>query len=137
MPAGTGPAPPPPGPGPAPPGPGPTLPPAVPQVFSTEGVLKEALVQLWEQARAKRVAAVGTLTIRMFDASDAFRLLGAVGSVSGAERVVVITADYETRDGGTFHVEFRGPVLDAQPLKEFLDPSFAPPATRRSKRRSS
>ena len=62
-----------------PPGPAPTPPPAIPQTFSAEGVLKEALVQLWEQARGKRVAAIGTLIVRMFDASDAFRLLGAVG----------------------------------------------------------
>ena len=123
-PSGTGPAPPPPGLGPVPPGPAPTPPPAVPQTFSAEGVLKEALVQLWEQARGKRVAVIGTLTIRMFDASDAFRLLGAVGSVSGAERVVVLTGGYQTRDGSTFGLEFRGQVSDAQPLKEFLEPQL-------------
>ena len=82
------------------------------------------MVQLWEQARGKRVAAIGTLTIRMFDASDAFRLLGAVGSVSGAERVVVITGGYQTRDGSTFELAFRGQVSDAQPLKEFLEPQL-------------
>ena len=123
-PSGTGPAPRPPGPGPVPPGPAPTPPPAVPQTFSAEGVLKEALVQLWEQARGKRVAVIGTLTIRMFDASDAFRLLGAVGSVSGAERVVVLTGGYQTRDGSTFELKFRGQVSDAQPLKEFLEPQL-------------
>ena len=123
-PSGTGPAPPPSGPGSVPPGPAQTPPPAIPQTFSAEGVLKEALVQLWEQARGKRVAAIGTLIIRMFDASDAFRLLGAVGSVSGAERVVVITGGYQTRDGSTFELEFRGQVSDAQMLKEFLEPQL-------------
>ena len=47
-----------------------------------------------------------------------------VGSVSGAERVVVITGGYQTRDGSTFELEFRGQVSDAQLLKEFLEPQL-------------
>ena len=96
----------------------------VPGSFTAEGVLKEALIQLWEQARAKEVEAVGVLTIRLFEAGDAFRLLGAVGAVSGAEKIVTIAGGYETRDGGSFELEFRGPVSDAQPLKEFLEPQL-------------
>ncbi len=95
-----------------------------PGSISAEGVLKEALVQLWEQARAKDVENVGILTIRMFEAGDAFRLLGAVGAVSGAEKTVTITGGYETREGGSFELEFRGPVPDAQPVKEFLEPQL-------------
>ncbi len=54
-PPGSGPTPPGPGPGPTPPGPRPG---PAPTVFSAEGVLKDALAQLWEQARAKQAAAV-------------------------------------------------------------------------------
>ena len=67
---GPGPTPPGPRPGPTPPGPGPgPTPPGprpgpAPTVFSAEGVLKDALAQLWEQARAKQAAAIGTLIIR-------------------------------------------------------------------------
>ena len=93
-------------------------------MFSAEGVLKDALAQLWEQARAKQAAAIGTLIIRMFEAGDAFRLLGAVGAVSSAEKVVALTGGYETRDGGAFELTFRGPVQDAQPVKEFLEPQL-------------
>ena len=60
----------------------------------------------------------------MFEAGDAFRLLGAVGAVSGAEKVVAITGGYETSDGGTFEAEFRGSIADAQPVKEFLEPQL-------------
>ena len=95
-----------------------------PGSFTAEGVLKEALIRLWEQARAKEVEAVGVLTIRLFEAGDAFRLLSAVGAVSGAEKIVTIAGGYETRDGGSFELEFRGPVSDAQPLKEFLEPQL-------------
>ena len=66
------PEPPEPGPTPHGPGPGPTPPPSAVR-FTAEGVLKKALAQLWEQARAKRVDMIYTLTIRMFDAGDAFR----------------------------------------------------------------
>ena len=92
-----------------------------PGSLTAEGVLKEALVQLWEQARAKKVENIGILTIRMFESGDAFRLLGAVGAVSGADKSVTITGGYETREGGSFQLEFRGPVPDAQPVKEFLE----------------
>ncbi len=97
---------------------------AIPGSFTAEGVLKEALLQLWEQARAKKVDNIGVLTVRMFEAGDAFRLLGAVGAVSGAEKIVTITGGYETRVGGSFELEFRGPVPDAQPVKEFLEPQL-------------
>ena len=103
-------------------GPSPETPP--PGSFAAEGVLKEALVQLWEQARAKGAERIGTLTIRMFESGDAFRLLGAVGAVSGAEKTVTITGGYETREGGSFQLEFRGPVPDAQPVREFLEPQL-------------
>ena len=96
----------------------------MPGSFTAEGVLKEALVQLWEQARAKEVEAIGVLIVRMFEAGDAFRLLGAVGAVSGAEKIVTIAGGYETREGGSFELDFRGPVPDAQPVKEFLEPQL-------------
>ncbi len=105
-------------------------PPPAPATFTAEGVLKDALAQLWEQARAGGVAAIGALTIRMFEAGDAFRLLGAVGAVPGAEKIVTITGGYETRDGGSFELDFRGPVPDAQPVREFLEPQLRDAAAR-------
>ena len=59
-----------------------------PTSVTAEGVLRDAFVQLWEQARAQRMEKVGMLSIRMFEAGDAFRLLGAVGAVSGAGKEV-------------------------------------------------
>ena len=90
--------------------------------FKKEGVLKDALTQLWEEVRSRGVDQVEKLTIRMFESGDAFRLLGAVGAVSGADKQVTIEGGYETRDGGSFELNFRGSVPDAQPVKEFLQP---------------
>lgn len=82
---------------------------------TAEGVLRDALTQLWERARALGMEKVRLLSIRMFEAGDAFRLLGAVGAVSGASKVVSFTGGYETLAGGSFELEFTGPVADAQP----------------------
>ena len=92
--------------------------------FKAEGILKEALIRLWEQARAHEVDKIGVLTIRMFESGDAFPLLGAVGAVPGADKIVTFKGGYETREGGSFELEFQGPMSDAQPVKEFLDPQL-------------
>ena len=92
--------------------------------FTADGSLREALVQVWEQARNKNVEAIETLSIRMFEASDIFPLLGAVGSVSNANKTVTIEGGYESRDGGSFMLEFKGPVSDAQTVREFLLPQL-------------
>ena len=95
-----------------------------PDALAAEGLLREALAQVWEQARAKGIGAIGTLTIRLFEAGDAFRLMGAVAAVQGADKTVTIAGGYETRDGGSFELDFRGPPLDAQPVREFLEPQL-------------
>ena len=91
--------------------------------LAAEGVLKEALIKLWEQVRSRGVEAVGRLTIRMSE-GDSLRLLGVVSAVAGAEKIVIMTGGYETCDGGSFELEFRGPVSDAQPVREFLEPQL-------------
>ncbi len=105
------------------PDPDPVPPPKVaePGSFTAEGVLKEALTKLWEQARTRKVEKIAELTIRMFEAGDAFRLLGAIGAVSGAEKTVKFEGGYETQDGSSLEIDFHGSVAEAQPLKEFLD----------------
>ena len=60
----------------------------------------------------------------MFDASDAFRLLGAVGAIAGATKVVTLTGGYETSAGSSLNLEFSGNPDDAKPLKEFLEPQL-------------
>ena len=92
--------------------------------FQAEGVLREALVQLWEQARSKNAGKIERLRIRLFEAADAFRLLNVVGAISEATKAVTIEGGYETQDGGSFVLNFSGPVADAQPVREFLEPQL-------------
>ena len=125
--------------GPAPPEPGGEPPPDPPggmgegppkQEFSVEAPLREALTRLWEQLRAKNVERVASLTIRIFESGDGFRLIGVVGSISGAKKLVKIEGGYETQDGSTFAIEFQGSVEDAQPVREFLEPQLRDAADR-------
>ena len=92
--------------------------------FVAEGVLKEALIELWEKVRDKHVKTIAVLTVRMFEHDGGFRLLDAVGAVPGAEKSVTFCSSYETSDGGSCELEFKGPIPDAQPVKEFLGPQF-------------
>ena len=52
-----------------------------------------------------------------------------MGAVSGAEKIVELTGGYETTNGGSFELEFRGSVPDAQPVKEFLEPQLRAAST--------
>ena len=92
--------------------------------WSTEGILKEALVKLWELARSKGIQALSRVEIRTFESSDGFALLGAVGAVPGAQKTVVLEGGYETTDDGTFEIKFQGRVPDAEPVREFLQPQL-------------
>ena len=87
-------------------------------------MLKEALALLWEKSRKQKIERIHLVRIRMFDAGDAFKLLGVIGSVQGAKKTVTLKGAYETTDGGTLEFAFEGPSTDAQVLKEFLEPQL-------------
>jgi hypothetical protein len=99
-------------------------PPVSADLLVAEGVLKEALTQLWEKARKRKIERVHVVRIRMFDAGDAFKLLGVIGSVQGATKTVTLDGGYVTVDGSEFNFDFSGPSTDAQVLKEFLEPQL-------------
>lgn len=92
--------------------------------LSEEGVLREALTRLWERARSRKIAAIAQLTLKLFDPQDGFRLMGTINAISGATKTARIEGGYETADGGTMALEFTGPIGDAQPVKDFLDPQL-------------
>jgi hypothetical protein len=100
--------------------------PAVPdaQTFKAEGVLKEALRQVFEQARSKKASKIDKLTIRLFDASDAFKLVAVVGQISGAKRYVQMEGGYETAEGSMLEFSFSGTPSDASAMKSYLEPQF-------------
>ncbi|MDA8048919.1 MAG: DUF499 domain-containing protein [Rhodospirillales bacterium] len=101
-----------------------------PPALSAEGVLKEALTVLWEKARKDHLPALAWLEIRMFEAADAFRLLGAVAAVPNARREVKLAGDYQTLGGSTMELHFSGTPDDAKPVKDFIEPQLRAAAER-------
>ena len=92
--------------------------------LSAEGPLREALVRVWEQARDKNIDSIGNLSLRLFEAGDAFRLLSVASRIAGADKTVTLEGGYETPDGGICELDFAGPLPDAQPVREFLEPQL-------------
>ncbi|QVL47522.1 MAG: DUF499 domain-containing protein [Thiocapsa sp.] len=107
---------------------GKTTPPS--NTLTEEGVLKEALTKLWERARARKFARIRTLELRLFDATDAFRLLGLVAAVQGATKQVVITGSYETAEGGCWRSSSPAHPRTPSPSKTSWTPNCARPKKR-------
>ncbi|MBR0679338.1 ATP-binding protein [Roseomonas eburnea] len=101
-----------------------TAPPPQHELLHAEGVLKEALNRIFEQASARKVAAISRLTVRVFEPADGFRLLGVVGAIRNAEIRASIKGEFETAAGSTVVVGFEGVPQDALPLRDFLDPQL-------------
>ena len=105
--------------------PAPTLPPPPPPgAITAEGVLKAALTELWEKARKAKCAQVQVLSVRLFDATDAFRMLGSVNAEKGCTRQVQLSGGYVTQEGGEMELKFTGVPGDALPVKDFLVPQL-------------
>jgi hypothetical protein len=105
--------------------PSPTPPPAPPPgAITAEGVLKAALTELWEKARKAKFAQVQVLSVRLFDATDAFRMLSSVNAEKGCTKQVTLTGGYVTTEGGEMQLEFKGTPGDALPVKDFLVPQL-------------
>jgi hypothetical protein len=64
-----------------------------------EGVLREALNRIFEQAVARKVALLAQMSIRVFETADGFRLLGVMGAIRSAETRLELSAEFETPQG--------------------------------------
>jgi hypothetical protein len=98
--------------------------PPPPGSITAEGVLKAALTELWEKARKAKFASVTVLSVRLFDATDAFRMLSSVNAEKGCTKQVKLEGGYVTTEGGEMQLEFKGTPGDAMPVKDFLVPQL-------------
>src|ERR1035437_5575605 len=95
-----------------------------PGAITAGGVLKAALTELWEKARNAKLAQVQVLSVRLFDVTDAFRMLGSVNAEKGCTKQVKLSGGYVTTEGGEMQLEFTGTPGDAMPVKDFLAPQL-------------
>ncbi|WP_208598965.1 ATP-binding protein [Desulfonatronum thioautotrophicum] len=88
---------------------------------SAEGVLREALARIWEMARSRKFMAIAVLQLTIYNLSDGFKLLGLINAIPNSEKTVTIEGDYVTAQGSSMSCEFSGSILDAHPVKDFLE----------------
>jgi hypothetical protein len=92
--------------------------------FVSEGVLKEALRQVFEKAKSAKFDKVDRLTVRLFEYGDSFKLIPVVGAVQGAKKSVSLSGSYQTTEDSTMEFEFAGTPSDAATIKGYLEPQF-------------
>ena len=96
-------------------------PPPPPQV-QTEGLLKEALLRLWEQARTRKWTRLTQVQLAVFELEGGLKLFGLVNATPGATVQVKLDGGYETAEGSTVQVTFEGVAKDFKVVREFLEP---------------
>lgn len=94
------------------------------QEISHEGLLKEVLIRIWEDARKAGFSAIGEMQISIYDVQDAFVLLGPTGTIAHCEKTVQMDGSLETADGSTLSTVFEGTHAAALQIKDFLLPQF-------------
>ena len=93
-----------------------------PAGMSAEDGLRAALTQVFEKAQRAKVSAIGRLLIRPFDAQDALQLLNGVNAIANADKRVELSIEFESADGSTIEIQFRGSAAEALPLKDAVAP---------------
>jgi hypothetical protein len=91
------------------------------KVFSAEGVLKEALRKVIEQAKAAKCEMVDRVVIRMFEYGDAFKLIPIANTIVGTKRSVMLEGGYTTVQDSEMMFEFKGEAQDASTIKDYLE----------------
>ncbi len=94
------------------------------KTFSSEGVLKEALRKVFEQARSAKLDKVDKLSIRVFDHADAFKLIPISNSISGAKKTITMSGEFITAEDSNMAFEFSGAAKDASTIKDYFEPQF-------------
>ena len=110
----------------------PTPPP--PGAVTAEGPLKQALGELWEKCRKAKLTEIKVLSLRLFDATDAFKMLGSLNAEKNCKKTVTLSGAYETASGGEMELTFRGSPDDALPVKDFLVPQLNAAAAAKKER---
>lgn len=94
------------------------------RIFSAEGILKEALRRVFEQAKAAKIESIDRVSVRVFEAAEAFKLVPVAGSVTGAKRTVTLEGEYETADDSSMAFEFKGSPAEASTIREYFEGKF-------------
>jgi hypothetical protein len=85
-----------------------------------DGVLREALKNLWEQARQRKLATIRELRIRLSHIDDASRLAADLQRLPDSAGTIQFDGGYDAHDGSSLTLEFRGSLKEAGFVLDFL-----------------
>ena len=94
------------------------------KVFKAEGVLKEALRRVLEQAKSAKLTKVDRIVIRLFECGDAFKLIPIINTIPGTKRLAHLSGAFTTTQESVMGFEFRRVAQDASTMKDYLEPQF-------------
>lgn len=92
--------------------------------LSAEGPLRQALVQLFKQARGQGIEALSSISMKFFEYKGAWSAHQAVATFRDAETSCKLAVDLEGEDIVSFSVEFEGALAKANSIKSFLQPQL-------------
>ncbi len=85
-----------------------------------DGVLREALIALWEQARKHQFDAVGQLILRLKELSDTNKLASEIQRIPDSTQTLRLEGGYTATDDSTLMLEFNGSGKEAGLVLNFL-----------------
>jgi hypothetical protein len=94
------------------------------RTFTAQGVLKEALRQVIDQARSAQLEKLDRISVRLFESGDGFKLVPVANSISGAKKTVKLEGEFVTTQDSSMTFEFEGTAHDASAMKDYLEPQF-------------
>jgi len=89
---------------------------------TAQGPLRQALIELFEKARAAKLNTIAEIRIRLYEAKATWNVHQSVATYRGVETTCTFNLEDLDADGiDTFSVRFRGSIDKANAVKSFLD----------------
>jgi len=89
-----------------------------------EGPLRQALTELFENARAAQIERFAELGIHLYEPTHAWKVHQAIATYKGAEVGCEFVVDLDAEGVDQFELRFRGSIQKSNSIKSFLDPQL-------------
>jgi len=96
----------------------------MPSVFSAEGPLRQALVQLFENARRQKAKSFVSMNIRFFGYKGAWMLQQTLATYRDADVSCILEIGIESEGVEEFNVHFSGALQKAGTIRSFMEPQL-------------
>jgi hypothetical protein len=98
--------------------------PPLPVLLSAKGPLAQALTELFEKARSQKVKAIRSVTVRLFEARNAWSIHQAVATFREAQVDCELDVGLDGDGYACFKLRYEGTLEKANSIKSFLGPQL-------------